>query len=42
MTPGAGGRGRQPSIAGLLQPGAGTLAVAYLYFWRGEESYGNV
>ncbi len=22
--------------------GAGTLAVAYLYFWRGEETYGNV
>jgi hypothetical protein len=20
----------------------GTLAVAYLYFWRGEETYGNV
>jgi teichoic acid transport system permease protein len=22
--------------------GFGTLAVAYLYFWRGEETYGNV
>jgi teichoic acid transport system permease protein len=20
----------------------GTLAVSYLYFWRGEEEYGNV
>lgn len=28
--------------AAALIWGVGTLAVSYLYFWRGEESYGNV
>ena len=38
---------RQPGYADDLAPRAlawavGTFAVSYLYFWRGEEEYGNV
>ena len=29
-------------LAGRLAWAVGTLSVSYLYFWRGEEEYGNV